>query len=595
MKKKGFGVSKGTHARILEKFGKDGLNSDSEKLKELFSSGSVDNSVEKVCLRVCKVIKQEVWGDEVEKRLREWNVAFSSDLVVMVLENLGMEPNKALIFFRWIEESHLCEHDERTYNAMVRVLGREDCIEKFWRVVYEMRGAGYEMEMGTYIKVLGRFVDRKMIKDAVDLYEFAMCGANKPAVQDCTFLLRKIVVSKELDMDLFLQVVKAFTVSGNVLMNSTLDAVLKSLTSVGRFGECNKILKAMEEGGFLPSGTSQSKIAFRLSSDRKKDEASEFMDNIEASGCSPNYNTWVSLVEGHCVAGDLNQASDCFKKMVEKEGASGSGYGLALLMNAYCYKNRAVDACKLLCNMVTEKELKPWHSTYKALINKLLLQRGFKEALNLLGLMKNQGFPPFLDPLIEYVAKTGTVDDAMMLLRAMTVKRYPSTSVFLRVFEAYFKAGRHNEAQDLLSKCPGYIRNHADVLNLFFSMKSEEAAAATATAAAAAASANLTFGLPLEQCLDSLGFRVEKIESKRLGIIHSIPCWEICEDLSYDAANHLRTLVTALSYYTEFDDSAQFVHLHSFDTLKVHLATLASEVRASGQTRPTGPVHFSKQ
>uniref|UniRef100_A0A5B7A036 Pentacotripeptide-repeat region of PRORP domain-containing protein n=1 Tax=Davidia involucrata TaxID=16924 RepID=A0A5B7A036_DAVIN len=485
MKKKGYGVSKGTHVRVLEKFEKDRLKSDSEKLKELFSSGSVDNSVEKVCSRVCKLIREEVWGDEVEKRLRELNIVFSSDLVALVLENLGTEPNKALIFFRWIDESHLCEYDERTYNAMVRVLGREDCIEKFWRVVYEMRGAGYEMEMGTYVKVLVRFVKRKMIKDAVDLYEFAMSGANKPSVQDCTFLLRKIVVSKELDMDLFLKVVKAFTVSGNVLMNSIVDAVLKSLTSVDRFGECNKILKAMEEAGFLPSGTLQSQIAFRLGSDGKKDEASEFMDNMEASGCGPNYYTWFSLIEGHCVAGDVNQASDCFQKMVEKEGGCCAGYAFALLVNTYCDKNRAMDACKLLSNMVNEKNLKPWHPTYKVLINKLLVQRGFKEALNLLGLMKNQGFPPFLDPFIEYVSKTGTADDAMVLLKAMTVKRYPSKSVFLRVFEAYFKAGRHNEAQDLLSKSPGYIRNHADVLNLFFSMKYEEAAEAAATAVAA--------------------------------------------------------------------------------------------------------------
>ncbi|KAA8547852.1 hypothetical protein F0562_004281 [Nyssa sinensis] len=480
MKKKGYGVSKGTHVRVLEKFEKDGLNSDSEKLKELFSSGSVDNSVEKVCTRVCKLIRKEVWGDEVEKRLRELNIAFSCDLVALVLENLGTQPNKALIFFRWIEESHLCEHDERTYNAMARVLGREDSIEKFWRVVYEMRGAGYEMEMGTYIKALGCFVKRKMIKDAVDLYEFATSGANKPSVQDCTFLLRKIVTGKELDMDFFLKVVKTFTVSGNPTLNSIVDAVLKSLSSVGRFGECNKILKSMEEGGFLPSSTLQSKIAFRLTSDGKKDEAREFMDNMEASRCGPNYNTWVSLIEGHCVAGDLNQASDCFQKMVEKEGGSCAGYAFALLVNAYCHKNRSMDACKLLSKMVIEKDLKPWHRTYKVLINKLLVQRAFKEALNLLGLMKNQGFPPFLDSLIEYVSKTGTADDAMMLLKATTVKRYPSKFVFLRVFEAYFKAGRHNEAQDLLSKCPRYIRNHADVLSLFFSMKSEEAAAVAA-------------------------------------------------------------------------------------------------------------------
>ncbi|XP_057482748.1 pentatricopeptide repeat-containing protein At3g02490, mitochondrial-like [Actinidia eriantha] len=482
MKKKGYGVAKGTHDRVLEKFVKEGLDSDVETLKELYASGSIDNSVEKVCSRICKVIRGGVWGDEVEKRLRELNIAYSSDLVAMVLGNLGTEQNKALIFFRWIQESSLFEYDERTYNAMVRVLGREDCIDKFWRVADEMRGAGYEMGKETYVEVLEQFIKRKMMKDAVDLYKFAMGGANKPSIQDCTFLLRKVVVSKELDMGLFLKVVKAFTEGGNVLTNSTVDAVLKSLTSVRRLRECNKILKAMEEGGFLPNDTLQSKIAFQLSRYGKKKEASKFMDNVEATG-NPNYKTWASLIEGHCVAGALDEASDCFQKMVEKEGASCPGYALDLLVNVYCNKNRTTDACKLMTDMVILKELKPSHTTYKVLIGKLLVQGGFIEALKLLGLMKHSGFPPFLDPFIDYVSKTGTADEAMMFLNAMTVKRFPSTVVFLRVFEAYLKGGRIKEGQNLLSKCPRYIRNHADVLNLFFTMKTGTAAAATSVAA----------------------------------------------------------------------------------------------------------------
>jgi hypothetical protein len=48
------------------------------------------------------------------------------------------------------------------------------------------------------------------------------------------------------------------------------------------------------------------------------------------------------------------------------------------------------------------------------------------------------------------------------------------------LFEAFFNAKRHSEAQDFLSKCPVFIRNHADVLTLFCSMKSsKDTAAAT--------------------------------------------------------------------------------------------------------------------
>ncbi|KAJ8567171.1 hypothetical protein K7X08_019379 [Anisodus acutangulus] len=485
MKSKGYGVSRVTFNRAIERFEKDNLSGDVKKLKELYGCSELAdvNSSDEVCSRVCKLIRGNVWGDDVEKELRELNVEFSSELISMVLEKLECEANKGLIFFRWIEESGLFKHDERTFNAMVRVLGREESSEKFWKLVDEMRTAGFEMERETYIRVLDNFVKRKMIKDAVDLYEFAMVGINKPSSQDCTFLLKKIVVSKELDLYLFSKVLRVFTESGNSLTGANLDAILKSLTSVDRFGECNKILKAMEDAGFTPSHIQHSKIAFNLGSGGKDKESNEFMNYIESSGTTPKSKTWTSLIEGYCEAGDLAKASDAFEMMVEKEGPSHAGYALELLVSLHCRKRRAIHAFKLVEKMVNEKELCVWHTTYKLLVGKLLAQRGFEEALKVLHLMRSQDYPPFLDPFIKYLSKTGSADDALAFTAAVTVKKFPSTSVFLNLFEAYFKAGRRSEAQDFLAICPRYIRNHADVLNLFCSMKPQKA---TATIPAAA-------------------------------------------------------------------------------------------------------------
>lgn len=477
-KKKGYGVSKGTFVKALEKFEKDKLSDDVGKLKALYASGSTDNSIENLSSRVCRVIRQDVWGDSVEKRLRELNIEFTSELVSMVVENIGVEGNKGLIFFRWVEESGCFKHDKHTYSAMASVLASEDSSEKFWRVVDEMRNAGYEMDKGAYVKILERFVRKRMLKDAVDLYELAMGGATKPSLSDCTYLLKKIVVSKELDMDLFFRVVRISWENGHILTNSTFNAVLKSLTSVGRIEDCNKVLKAVKDD-FQPNSTLQSRIAFQLSSSGKSEEADEFVGDMEASDHSLGCRTWSSLVEGYCLAGDMDKASTTYQKMVEKIGAPNTEYALELLVSSYCRKNRAADAYKLVSRMVNGNQVHPWHSTYKILIGMLLAQGGFEEALDLLSLMKNQGYPPFLDPFVEFLSKSGSPDDAMTFTKAMTVKRFPSTPVFLKLFEAYFEAGRHSEAQDFLLKCPRYIRNHADVLNLFCSMNSAGAPAAT--------------------------------------------------------------------------------------------------------------------
>lgn len=476
MRGKGYGVSRGTFNRVIERFEKEEMSSDVKKLKELYGSNElVANSSKEACSRVCKLIRGNVWGDDVEKQLRELKIEFTSELISMVLEKLEYEINKALIFFRWIEESGVFKHNEQTFNALARVLGREELSEKFWKLVDEMRTAGFEMERETYIRVLENFVKRKMIKDAVDLYEYAMVGVNKPSSHDCTLLLKKIAVSKELDLDLFKKVLRVFTESGNSLTGANLDAVLKSLTSVDRFGECNKILKAMGDAGFTPSPNQQNKIAFNLGSSGKDKESNEFMNYVESTVSTAKSETWTSLIEGYREAGDLAKASDAFEMMVEKEGPSHAGYALELLVSLYCRKRRAIHAFELVEKMVYQKELPVWHTTYKLLIGKLLAQRGFGEGLHVLHFMLIQGYPPFLDPFIKYLSKTGSADDALAFTSAMTPKKHPSTSVYLNLFEAYFKAGRRSEAQDFLAICPKYIRNHADVLNLFCSMKPQKA------------------------------------------------------------------------------------------------------------------------
>lgn len=473
MKKKGYGVSKDVRDKVMESFEESRRNGDIEKLKALFASGSIDNSPEKMCSRVGKIVRHDVWSDDAEKKILDLNIVFSSDMVKSILDGLGTDPNKALIFFRWVEESGQFKHDGCTYNAMARVLGREDTIDRFWKLVHEMRNKGNEMESETHDKVLGRFCKRRMIKDAVDLYEFAMAGANKPSRECCTFLLKKIVVGKQFDMPLFSRVVRAYTGSGNALTSYIVDSILKSLTTVGRSRECNQVLKALEEGGVVLTGNLQSKIAFRLSASGHKEEASEFMKNIEASGSNLDHKAWESLIEGHCLFGNLDKAFDSFQKMVEKEGVTSAGYSFHMLMNAYCQKNRAIDACKILCQLVREQQLEPRHSTYKSLITNLLVQGGFTDAVNILGLMRSHGFPPFIDPFIEHVSKCGTGSDAILFLRGMTSKYFPSTFVFLRMFDAFSKHGRYEEAHNLLSKCPSHIRNNADVLNFFYSMRSK--------------------------------------------------------------------------------------------------------------------------
>ncbi|CAH8385695.1 unnamed protein product [Eruca vesicaria subsp. sativa] len=480
MKKKGHGVSGNVRDRVGEKFQEDGCEGDLNRLKELFASGSMDNSVDKVCNRVCKIVmKDDQWNGELEKQLRDLKLEFGSDLVKMVVEKLDVEPRKALLFFRWVDESGGFKHDEKTYNAMARVLGKEKFLDRFWGLIGEIRSGGYEMEMETYVRVSARFCQGRMIREAVELFEFAMKGRNTPTGQCCCLLLKKIVTNKKLDMDLFERTVKAYTGNGNVMTDAMLQSVLKSLRSVDRFEQSNEVLKALKEGGYIPSGDLQSVIASGLSRKGKKDEANELVDFMEASGDHLDDKAMASLVEGHCDAKNLEEASECFKKMIGKEGVSYAGYAFEKLVLAYCNGFQARDAYKLFTELVKQNQLKPWHSTYKIMVRNLLMKKvardgGFEEALSLLPMMRNHGFPPFVDPFIDYLCNSGTGAEAFAFLKALTSKKFPSNLMVLRVLEAMLKSARHSEAQDLLALCPSYIRRNADVLQLFSSMKPDQ-------------------------------------------------------------------------------------------------------------------------
>ncbi|EOA20115.1 hypothetical protein CARUB_v10000394mg [Capsella rubella] len=492
MKKKGHGLSANVRDKVGEKFQKDGLESDLVRLKKLFSSDCLDNSSEKVCDRVCKIVMKEEWGDDVEKQVKDLNVEFQSDLVKTIVESLDVEPRKALLFFRWIDESGLFKHDEKTYNAVARVLGKEKFLDRFQNIIEEMRSAGYEVELETYVRVSTRFCQTKLIKEAVDLFEIAMVGdsSNQPTPHCFCLLLKKIVTAKILDMNLFSRAVEAYTRNGNSLTDSLLKSVLKSLKSVDRVEQSNEVLKEMKKGGYVPSSDLQSMIASSLSHKGKKDEADEFVVFMEASGNNLDDKAMASLVEGYCDSGEFDEALVCFEKMVGKAGVSSADYAFEKLVLAYCNKNQARDAYKLLSAQVKHNQLKPCHSTYKILVTNLLKKKiardgGFEEALSLLPIMKDHGFPPFIDPFMNYFSTTGKSTEALGFMKAMTSKNFPSMSVVLRVFETMLKSARHSEAQDLLSLCPNYIRNNPDVLELFNSMKPNESAVEKPLAASA--------------------------------------------------------------------------------------------------------------
>ena len=471
MKKKGYCLSKNAFLKASKGLEEKGMAEDLGLLKEIYASNSPENYVSRMASRVGKILREgDELGIEVWKVLKSLEAEFSGDLVAAVLNKLSSYPAKGFLFFRWVIDDMNFKPEHKSYNAMARVLGREDCIEDFWVVLKEMRENGGDLDAETYSVVSKRFLSRRMMKEAVDLYEFSMAGEEKPSPSDFLHLLRKIVSCNKLELPLVSRIFKKFKDEGYPLKDSIFKSLLKSLTSVGKLGDCQNLLKAMEEGGF--SGNVNDHVAVGLCRSRKPDEALSFMIEKESLGFKFDPKTWGFVIQSYSLAGSTEKSLACFNAMIKGNDREKVGHAFDALMMAYLRKNKVLDALGILSTMVEKNQLQPWQTTYKLLIKKLLSEGKLKEASGLLQLMKRHGYPPFIEPFFGYISKFGNGEDAMLFLKSITVRPFPSISVFLRTMEAFLKAGRKEVADDLLSRTPGYVRNHADVLNLIFSLKS---------------------------------------------------------------------------------------------------------------------------
>jgi pentatricopeptide repeat protein len=76
----------------------------------------------------------------------------------------------------------------------------------------------------------------------------------------------------------------------------------------------------------------------------------------------------------------------------------------------------------------------PWQITCKYFVHMLIREGCVKESIEVLGLMKSDGFPPFIDPFFVQISKSGTLDDALGLLQAASLKGIVPVKSSLRLF-----------------------------------------------------------------------------------------------------------------------------------------------------------------
>ncbi|KAF7806030.1 pentatricopeptide repeat-containing protein [Senna tora] len=474
-KEKGSYIDEETYLTILRTLKKAKMESHCVALTHFYKWMLEENAMGCVVTKVVDIISGSEWSTDVENDLAKLKIQLSDNFVIRVLKELSQCPLKVFKFFHWVGKHSDYKHNTVTYNAMVRILARDDSIEEFWSIVEEMESVGHEIDIDTYLKISRNFLRHKMIEDAVKLYELMMDSAYKPSMQDCSILLKCISGGDAPNLHLVDRVVKKYESTGHTLSKEMYNGIHRSLTSAGKFDEAEQIVEVMGKAGYESDNITYSQLVFGLCKVRRLEEACKVLDKMEACGCIPDIKTWTILIQGHCAANDVDKALLCFAKMIEK-GCEADADLLNVLVDGFLNQNKIDGAYNLLVEMVRKCRISPWQVTYKKLIEKLLERMKFDEALDLLRLMKEHNYPPFSEPFVLYISKFGTVEDAAEFLKTLSVKSLPSYSTYLHIFESFFREGRYYEAKDLLYKCPHHIRTHNKISELFGSSKGWEEA-----------------------------------------------------------------------------------------------------------------------
>ncbi|KAG8079165.1 hypothetical protein GUJ93_ZPchr0007g5002 [Zizania palustris] len=474
----GLSIDQGTYFAALASFKKASLTADYASLAAHWTKAQVEAKGDtpiSAAADAVRGLEGSETSTELDKKLEGVDLPLSENAVVKVLREVRDHPNKALAFFRWAGRQEGYKHGSVAYNAMARVLGREESVREFWELIQEMKADGMHVDIDTYVKLSRQFQKRHMLTEAVELYELMMDGPYKPSQQDGPVLLRCIALAPSPDLQLVHRVVRKFEAVWEFKTKDVFDGIHRALTSSGRFDEAAEIVERMKSEGHQPDNITYSQLIFGLCKANRFDEARKVLDELEVEGCVPDLKTWTMLIQGHCVAGEVDKALQYLTEMIEKN-LKADAYLLDVMVKGLCSHDKVDVAQALFVEMMDNAKLSPWQGTYKHIIGELLRVKKLEEALGLLRSMKTHKFPPFADPFPTHIAKYGTLEDARLFFKALTVNNCPSPTAYLHVFESFFTEGRYSEAQDLLYKCPIHIRKHPEVTKLFESIKVESAA-----------------------------------------------------------------------------------------------------------------------
>ncbi|XP_077209901.1 tetratricopeptide repeat (TPR)-like superfamily protein isoform X2 [Tasmannia lanceolata] len=333
----------------------------------------------------------------------------SNRLVEKLLQRYGDDWKSALGFFQWAGSQPGYKHTPEAYDKMVDILGKMKQIQKMWKLVEVMCGAGL-VTLNTVAKVMRRLTAAGKGEDAIKTFFDLEALGLKKDVESMNLLLDALCKQRRIERarDVFLELKVHIPPNAH-----TFNIFVHGWCKANRTDEANWTILEMKGHGFRPGVITYSTILQAYCDKSNFCKVYELLDEMHAQGCPPNVVTYTSLINSLAKSEEIEEALEIFERMK----AAGCKPDILSYNSLIHILGKAGQLSKAIHVFEVEMRLdgiSPNVSTYNTMISTFCHHLQEQNALNVLREMeKSASCKPDLqtyDPLLKLCFKTGKID-----------------------------------------------------------------------------------------------------------------------------------------------------------------------------------------
>ncbi|KAF9618211.1 hypothetical protein IFM89_000680 [Coptis chinensis] len=339
--------------------------------------------------RVCKVINELFASDRnMEGILDQCGIDLSHDLVLDVLDRFKHARKPAFRFFGWAGEKEGFEHDSRTYNSMMGILGKTRQLESMVAMMEEMGKKGL-LTMETFSIAIRSFAGAREMKKAIGIFELMKKYNYKAGVDTFNSLLDALgraKLGKEAQA-LFEKLKDRFPPDMR-----TYSVLLAGWCKVKNLMEAGRVWNEMIDKGLKPDIVAHHIMLEGLLRGRRESEAIKLFELMKAKGPSPIVRSYTILIRDLCKRNKMEEAVKYFNEMVDI-GCDLDPAIYTCLMVGFGNRKNLEKVYGLLKEM-KEKGCPPDGLTYNALIKLMTNRQMPDDAVRIYKKMIQNGHKP---------------------------------------------------------------------------------------------------------------------------------------------------------------------------------------------------------